>query len=286
MPRVFLAALVAIFLAPGLVVPGAVAAQSGPETLADIRQDLSVLFVELRKLKRELNTTGAPGDLQIGGSLIDRVAAIESEVQRLTAKTEQLEFRIEAVVSDGTNRVGDLEFRLCELEPGCDPSGIEPGETLGGAAAPGASVGQGGVAPRPDSGGSGDIQLAVGEQADFDAANAALEAGRNDEAAALFTQFWNAYPGSPLAARAGLGRGKALEAGGDLKAAARAYLDTFSAEPAGAQAAEALYLLGRALGGLGQIQEGCRVLSEIPGRFPGAPEIPRAQAAKTDLGCS
>ena len=32
------------------------------QTLADIRQQLSVLQVEMQKLKGELNTTGAPAD--------------------------------------------------------------------------------------------------------------------------------------------------------------------------------------------------------------------------------
>ena len=161
------ATLKALALALLLAPAGAGAQQAG--TLADIRQELAVLFVELQKLKRELSTTGGAAQPADSGPLLDRVNAIEGQVQRLTAKTEELEFRIDRVVRDGTNRVGDLEFRLCELEPGCDIAGLEPGDTLGGVAPQ-----TGGDTPPADTGSGTDTddspQLAVSEREDFDRA--------------------------------------------------------------------------------------------------------------------
>ena len=72
-----------------LLVPGAAHAQQ--ETLADIRQELSVLYVELQRLRGELNTTGAPSGSGGGGSVLSRVDAIEAELRRLTSATEELE---------------------------------------------------------------------------------------------------------------------------------------------------------------------------------------------------
>ena len=46
-----------LVLALGVSVPQFAAAQDDA-TLADIRQELTVLFVEVQKLKRELSTTG------------------------------------------------------------------------------------------------------------------------------------------------------------------------------------------------------------------------------------
>ncbi len=263
-----------------LLNPIGAAAQSA-ETLADIRQELSVLFVELQRLKRELSTTGGAGQLTSGGSLVDRVNAIESEVQRLTSKTEELEFRIDRVVSDGTNRVGDLEFRLCELEPGCDIAKLETGSTLGGVAP--VTGGGGGIAPAPSTGDA--PQLAVVEQADFERAQAAFEAGNYDDAAEQFAAFRDTYPGGPLSARAGILRGAALEGAGRQSDAARAYLDTFSAAPDGAEAPEALYRLGRSLGALGQTEDACLTLAQVELRYPAAEAVASAQSEMIRLQC-
>lgn len=67
----------------------------GSETLADIRQQLAVLDVELKNLKRELSTTGSPQVGTIDGDLIARLDAIERELQRLTGQTEQLSLRVD-----------------------------------------------------------------------------------------------------------------------------------------------------------------------------------------------
>ena len=92
------------------IVAGPLAAQDRAETLADIRQDLTVLYVELQRLKQELNTTGSAATNLAGTSIPDRVDTLEAEVRRLTSKTEELQNRIDRIVADGTNRIGDLEF--------------------------------------------------------------------------------------------------------------------------------------------------------------------------------
>lgn len=269
----------AVLVALAVMAPPAFA--QNEQTLADIRQELTVLHVEVQKLKRELSTTGGAATGGSGGSALDRVNAIEAELQRLTSKTEQLEFRINQVVSDGTKRIGDLEFRLVELEGG-DVSTLGQTSTLGGPV-PETAV-QPASQPAPSQG-NGE-QLAVGEAADFEAAQKALAAGDHAGAAAQFTKFNETYPGSPMAARAHLGRGQALDAGGDLTGAARAYLEAFSAAPNGADAPEALFLLGRGLGRLGQTNEACVTLGEVGTRFPGGAAETSAREEMTRLGCS
>lgn len=262
---------------------GGAAAQERDETLADIRQELTVLYVEIQKLKRELSTTGAAPSVS-GGSVLDRVGAIESELSRLTAKTEELEFRINAVVKDGTGRISDLEFRLVELEGG-DVSQLKETTTLGGETGAGASASSPAVPATPPAGAEDAPQLALSEQADFDAAQAALEEGDNTAAAEKFAAFNETYPGSPMAAEAHLGRGRALEASGDLTGAARSYLNAFSTEPNGSTAPEALYHLGHGLGRLGQTSEACVTLAEVGVRFPGGDAARKADEERARLGC-
>lgn len=253
------------------------------QTLADVRQDLTILYVEVQKLRRELSTTGAPTANVTGDSVLDRVAAIESELQRLTAKSEELENKVNRVVADGTNRIGDLEFRLVELEGG-DVSTLGETTTLGGqtqAAAPAPSVP---ASTSPATGATG--ELAVGEKADFDIANKALQDGDNARAIALFGQFNQSYPGSPLSAKADLNRGRALAATGDTREAARAYLASFSADSTGADAPAALFELGAALGQLGQTSQACLTLAEVNVRFPSSAMVGSAQQEMAKLGCS
>ncbi|MEL7253171.1 MAG: tol-pal system protein YbgF [Pseudomonadota bacterium] len=272
--------LLSVLLA--LAVASMAHAQDRTQTLADIRQELSVLYVEIQKLKRELSTTGGVQTQAVGGSTIDRVNTIEAEMTRLTALTEQLQFRIDSVVRDGTNQIGDLEFRLCELEPDCDISTLGQGTTLGGV-----EPTTGGTQPvsQPDTAATPDVQLAVGERADFDAAVAAMENGDNAAAAQQFAAFLSNYPGSPLSGDARLMRGAALEADGQNTQAARAFLDAFSQDPNGEKAPEALFLLGRSLGRIGQVDEACVTLAEVSVRFPGGQAASDAQAERARLGC-
>lgn len=280
-----------------MLLPVAGVAQGRAETLADIRQQLTVLFVELRQLSVELSTTGPatgtpPGQ---GMTLLDRVAAMESEVQRLTAKAEELEFRIDRIVSDGTNRIGDLEFRLCELETECDISSLGETPRLGGDTAPATALAPvAPTAPRPEqpstSGGvvpeTTGPELAVGEVAEFEQAQQALASGDYEVAAEAFRTFNESYPGGPLAAAADLGRGDALERLGETREAARAYLAAFSTDQLARTAPVALYKLGASLGKLGQVSEACVTLDEVALRYPDAIDvISQARTARDEIGC-
>ncbi|MFT6224619.1 MAG: tol-pal system protein YbgF [Paracoccaceae bacterium] len=251
------------------------------ETLADIRQELSVLFVEVQKLKRELSTTGGAQSTLSGGSALARIDAIESELQNLTSKTEDLGFRIERIVQDGTNRIGDLEFRLVELEGG-DLGALGKTTTLGGVESE--------TSVRPATGssqtGTGGAQMAMSEQSDFDRAKGAFDSGNFRSAADLFTAFTQTYPGGPLTGPAHFYRGEALSGLGEPRPAARAYLESFSGAPDSDVAPTALLRLGTSLNELGQVNEACVTLGEVQVRFPQADAAFEAGAARRSMGCS
>ncbi len=282
MKRVFL--LTAVLLLPAVFA----AAQDKVQTLADVRAELSTLAADLQALRSELVQGGAPAMQAAGGtSALDRMNAMEAELSRLTAQTEQVQNHVNRVVADGTNRIGDLEFRLCELEDGCDPANLPITQSLGGAPAGGA---QGAATPvvttQPATGsGTAAPELAVAEQADFDRAKGALDSGDFQGAADKFAAFGQAYPGSPLTGEAQYLRGEALEKAGDTANAARAYLQAFSGAPNGPRAPGALLRLGATLGALGQAQEACVTLGEVGTRFPTAPEAVEAAASMRNLNC-
>ncbi|WP_372571270.1 tol-pal system protein YbgF [Ruegeria jejuensis] len=271
-----------IAFAATMLVGGSALAQD-QQTLADIRQELTVLNVEIQRLKREFSTTGAPQTQTSGSTVLERVDAIEAELQRLTRLTEQLNQRVDGIVKDGTNRIGDLQFRLCELESGCDIATLPDTPTLGGeVTTPLVATPD----PAPQESVTGGTELAVGEQADFDAATKALDAQDYARAAELYAAFDTSYPGSPLAAQAHLNRGRALDGLGDTREAARAYLASFTNDSTGPTAADALYNLGASLGRLGQNSQACVTLGEVVTRFPDANAVSAANSEMTALGCT
>lgn len=267
-------------LALALSLPLPAVAQDA-QTLADIRAELSRLAADFNGLKAELVSTGATGSGIAGGSALQRLDTIEAELSRMTAKAEQIELRLNRVVTDGTNRLGDLEFRLCEVEPGCDLANVGQTAPLGGgASAPAAPV------ARPSaSASSGGPDLAVGEQADFDRAKGVLDQGDFRGAAALFETFAQTYTGGPLTQEAHFLRGEALRQAGDTATAGRAYVDAFSSDPSGARAGQALLGLGQVLGDLGQTSDACVTLDQVGQRFPGSAEATQAQSVMARYQC-
>ncbi len=260
------------------VLPTLAWGQADPQTLADIRNGIASLSQEIVGLRGELTASGQLTTGVAGNTPLERLNAIEAELQRLTSKTEELEFRINRITTDGTNRLGDLEFRVCEIEEGCDVGALGDTPSLGG-------VDNATVVPVPAEPPAEGPDLAVNEQQDFERAEGALAASDFRGAADQFAAFVAAYPGSPLTARAQLGRGAALDGLGDSSNAARAYLDSFSADPDGPIAADALLGLGRNLGRLGQVPDACVTLGEIATRFPTSALVADAQAERQRLGC-
>jgi tol-pal system protein YbgF len=252
-------------------------AQTREETLADIRQELSFLFVEMQQLKQELSTTGAANGVE-GDTVLQRLDALEGELRRITGKTEELEFRIDNIVRDGTNRIGDLEFRLVELEGG-DVSTLGETSTLGGDLTQTPPP----LVTTPPENGS---DLAVSEEVDFDNAKAAYDGGDLESAASLFTGFIEDYPGGPLTADAQYWRGEALAGLGEWSSAARAFLQSFSSGPENDLAPQALYRLGVSLDKIGQTEEACLTLNEVSARYPGVDAAARAEGTMANLGCA
>ncbi|PTX47970.1 tol-pal system protein YbgF [Gemmobacter caeni] len=258
-----------------LLMSGSAIAQDRAQSLADIKAELAALNAEFTGLKQELITTGAIQNGAAGGNALQRLDSIEAALTRLTAQTEQVELKVNRVVTDGTNRLGDLEFRVTELEGG-DVGSLPPTQPLGGGnvAAP--------VVTAPTAGGP---ELAVGEQADFDRAKEVLGQGDFRTAAEKFGAFASAYPGSPLMQEAQILRGDALQQAGDTVNAARAWLDAFSAQPEGPKAGDALVRLGQGLADLGQVSDACVTLQEVGTRFPGSTAATEAQGKIAALAC-
>lgn len=251
-------------------------------TLADLREQLRLLTEDLQGLRTQLVASGAAGFQAAGGdSAIDRMNAMEQQLTRLTGQTEQMQNRIERVVRDGTRRIGDIEFRLCEMDPNCDLGALMSQPDLGSRA----SGGGGAVptpAPTPDA---ASATPSTAEQQDFDRAQEVLGQGDFRRAAELFAALAQTHAGGPLTAEALFLRGSALDSAGDPDQAASAWLEAFAADPGGSRAAESLLGLARIIGDKGDPIAACLYLSEIPVRFAGSDHATEAQRRMDALNC-
>lgn len=257
-------------------------AQDKAQTLADIKAELGQLMAEFTALKSETVASGNTGGSFGSGDALQRMDAIEAELMRLTSRAEEIELRLNRVVSDGTNRIGDIEYRLCEATEGCDPANIPETPVLGGDTAAAAPAAPAEPAAPADTGGA---ELAMGEQADFDRAKEVLGRGDFRTAADLFATFTQSYPGGPLSQEAAFLRAESLGQLGETAESARGYLEAFSSKPEGSFAAESLLKLGQALGDLGQTADACVTLAEVPTRFPGTIHATNADLSRQGLAC-
>lgn len=259
-------------------------AQDKAQTLADIKLELGQMMAEFNALKAETVASGGTGAALGGGDALQRMDTLEAALMRLTSRAEEIELRLNRVVQDGTNRLGDMEYRLCEVTEGCDPANLPETPALGGdtgAASAPADAPALEAAPVDGS----EPELAMAEKADFDRAAEVLASGDFRTAADLFATYAQSYPGGPLTQEAQFKRGEALSQLGETAEAARAYLDAFSGKPDGSFAADSLLKLGQALGDLGQVPDACVTLLEVGTRFPGTIQATNADVARQGLAC-
>lgn len=249
-------------------------------TLADLRAELTDLRGQLQTLRSELVASGAPGFQAAGGdAAIDRMNAMEQRLARLTDRTEQLQNRIDRVVDEGARRIADIEFRLCEMDEGCDLSALTMADPSHGGGS-GANLG-----PATPPASPGAKPTGAGEQADFDAARRVMANGDFRRAADLFGAVAETHAGGALAAESLFLRGAALDSAGDPKGAAAAWLEGFAADPDGPRAAESLLGIARVIEGEGDGTAACLYLAEIPARFPGTPPAAEAETRLSRLAC-
>jgi TolA-binding protein len=259
-------------LGRALILTLGLASPVSADRLADMRQDLAALLLDTKRLRLEMVTTRGAGFIN-DGSLLDRTAAIENELQRLTGETEELAYRISTIVRDANRRIASLETRVCTLEPGCTVT--EFGSTL--------PIGPD-VKSRPDLVLPPEI-LTISEQSEFDAANRMLMSGDSLSALQMFEDFVRAFPVGPLTQKAHLLLGHGYMDVLEFRLAARAYLEAYSVDEANEVAPSALYHLALAFHRMGNAKEGCLTLSEVQFRYADLDIAADAKQAEAELAC-
>jgi tol-pal system protein YbgF len=250
----------------------------GSSTPEELRYRLDILDAELADIRARLGgATGSSGATVSGTGN----PQLEGEIRRLTAQLEELQNRVDRIAADLTNRLGDIEFRLTELEGG-EPTGevapIGGGTVSGGTLSPFPNQGTTGGT----TGGQETALVSVSEQSDLDRAINDVNEGRFDQAEDNLRQFVSRYPDSALKGEAWYWMGESQFARGIHADAARSYLNGYQSNTRGTRAPHNLFRLGVSLGRLGVLDEACKTLRQVRIQFPSAGDIVSQADAEAD----
>lgn len=252
-----------IFAWRALVLGAALAAASMPAANAqnavdNLRFRVSQLEAQIASLRGQAGSGTSP-------AMLERLDRIEQEVRELTGAVEEVAHRQRQIAEDARRRFGDIEFRLTELEGG-DIAALEPPPPLGGE-------------DRPAEAGPA-AAVSISERDELDQAIAEVEGGRYGQGADRLERFLRTYGNSPLRPEALYWLGESQLQRSNHQAAARSFLQAYNADLDAPTAPRALYRLGVTLGRLGQSQDACLTLEEVPAQYPNAPSELLSDAAE------
>lgn len=269
-------------------------------TLADMQEALRAVSINLQTLRAELLASGADGFSAAGGdSVIDRMNAAEAQIAALTDQTEQLSNQIRRAVSDGTNRISDLEFRLCELDSSCDLGALMTSElgqrtsldegaesSVSGAEIESLPVISAVTLPPLGEQQYTAVPPTEEEDQEFAAVRADIDAKKWMEAIGKLDHFISEHTSSPLIPEALFLRGMAFQATDQNELAARSWLSAYSIDPDGPRAPESLIALSRVMATLGKPTDACPYFNELTRLFSKTAEGIKAQAKSDAIGCA
>ena len=261
----------ALTIAAALILAAPAQAQQwkGSSSKEDLLYRLQILDAEIADIRARLGGAAGGGTTRpiTGGG----DAALEAELRSLTGQIERVERAQRALRADLQRRLGDIEFRLNELE------GV-PNDGSGGVKLDGDLKSDDRVAAAP---------VGAAERGDLDRAIGDVEKGRFDQGEDRLRRFINSYGSSPLVGEAFYWLGESLFVRGIHADAAKAYLNGYQTNRAGNFAARNLYRLGVTLGRLGQINEACLTLREVRKQYPNSPDGIDAKADREadNLAC-
>ena len=116
----------------------------------------------------------------------------------------------------------------------------------------------------------------------LDTSNAALRSGELERAEAGYKEFLQRYPTSRLASEATFNLGDVYARRGRHREAAEQFLKVTTDFSKASQAPQSLHRLGQSLERLGAKEQACAAWSEVPRKYPSAPQTVRS-AAERDI---
>ncbi|MDP2697111.1 tol-pal system protein YbgF [Thalassospira sp.] len=280
--------------------------------IEQLRKDMELLQ---RYVYREGVPEGASAPAAGGGSPAAarqqvQLDGMQGAITQVTGQIEELDFRIRKIEDRLERLVGDVDFRLSQLEGGTigaapmdgtapDAAGSAPAAST--SAAPAASgngqpmdnsgtrlfgviENQGSAASVPSG-----TPAPASQTAAAPAGSSALPAGTPEEqyryafdllrrqefaqAETALGAFVEAHPEDPLAGNAQYWLGETYYVRGQFEQAAVAFTEGFQTYPDSSKAADNLLKLGMSLGNLGQTEDACTTFAHLLENFPNTSSV-------------
>src|SRR5690606_4586058 len=219
------------------------------------------------------------GNNQATMDLLRQVNMLKDEVVALRAQVEELTHQQQQARESARVQYLDLDGRLNRLEGGAAPATDGSGEVLelGGTpetGEPSADAGAGVVGAPADPapvvhGDPGAMDALEGEREAYDAAFAALRAGKYDESARQFNSFLGYYPDGAFAPNALYWLGESYYVTQNYQLVLQQFRQLLERFPTHDKAPGALLKVGLSQQGLQQLDAAERTLAEVSSRYPG-----------------
>lgn len=237
-------------------------------TLPASAQKLSLGERVTRLEQQSAEQTSSAGQANV--ELLNRLTAMQAEVQALRNQVEQLQNENEQLKQQGKDQYLDLDSRLQRLEsspqaaappaanemPG--PSSTRPGTTAGASSR------------LPPASAAGPALNAADEQSSYDAALSALRNSDYVESSRRFQAYLRDYPNSSLAPNAWYWLGESYYATQNYPIALQSFETLLGQFPGSPKAADAMLKKGYCQIVMGQAGQGRQTLNRVVNEFPGS----------------
>ncbi len=230
-------------------------------------QKLSLGERVTRLEQQSAEQTGSAGQANV--ELLNRLTAMQTEVQALRNQVEQLQNENEQLKQQGKDQYLDLDSRLQRLETAPAAGAPASSAVAAPAAGPARSSAGAGNAPRPPSGATAaPASNAGGEQAAYDAALSSLRKGDFVESSRSFQGYLRDYPNGALAPNAWYWLGESYYATQNYPIALQSFDTLLSQFPDSPKAADAMLKKGYCQIEMGQSGPGRQTLNRVVNDFP------------------
>ena len=224
----------------------------GEDVFESLRLELTLIGSQIEDLRLGLLSPEvrslAPSD---AGIALLRLDALEAKLRSTVGRVEAIEFHLQILSKDATNRMIEFGSKLEQLEKRNTMSDRKLPQ-------------QNGEVEKVEKY-QGEVS---NETLAFDKALLSFTSKDFGSALEQFESFNSLYPQSINIDESFYRLGQTNMALKDAKQAANAFLESFSQVPSGPFAWKSLLGLAIALGDLGQLEQGCLTLGELKSRFP------------------